>query len=169
MEDIEYPVIIWLNRYAIKFVIVAFAIILEVAMLIIALVGEFSAQDWTLFYWVVPSIIIFSFILYFVIRLVYRARLECYPDEIVVVEAKKTIAFEVSDSLKIEFSKSSWDIEDGGTGIPMLFKSGDTIRIENTNQPTNGRVTALVPYKYFIILADMYPKNVEAKYRAVDL
>lgn len=168
MSD-AYPKIIWLNRYIIKFAVFVPMILIEIALLIIAIVGEFSQSDWVAYYIAAPAIFVGAFVIYFVVRALYRARLECYLDKIVVVCVKDSVTYIVDKNLKIYFTKSSWDAEDGGTGIPIFYKTGDEITFENTALPDAPKFSARLSYRDFVILADMYPENVEPEFRAYDV
>ena len=166
MSGEGYPKIIWLNRYLIKMAVFVPMIFIEIALLIIALVGEFAPSDWNAYYIAAPVIFVASFVIYFVVRGLYRARLECYPDKIVVVRAKSTITYVVDKNFKIYFHKSDWEVVPAD--IPVPFRTGDEIFFENTAVPDSPKFSARLNYKNFVILADVYPNNVEPKYRAYD-
>ena len=162
----EYPVIIKLNRYYIKVAIILPIVFIAVLLWVCYFCTDSSS--YSLFVYIfTPLLILFGFALYFLVCKIYKTRLECFPDKIVIEKRNSSTIFLVKDTLRIAYSKSSWDCNTFEI-IPVFYRTGNSIVIEDTAQD-NFRFFANISYKEFCKLADMYPENVDEKYRANDI
>lgn len=163
----KYPIIIKLNKYFIKFSIIVPIVFLELVVWLIFFLSDYE-NNFALFVYIFsPLLVVFGIVLYFIVCKIYKTRLECFPDKIVIEKRKSSTIFLVKDTLKISYVKSGWDCEVYDF-IPFFYRTGNSIIIEDIEQ-NEYRFYANISYKDFCILADMYPNNVDEQYRAYDI